>query len=134
MTDPARPSRPIVITLESIYAAVMDFRSDVFDALERQHEDHAESISLLFRQGELHKTRLDVIDAEVEELKTGLEHEADERDRRDADVRTKIHKLRNQVTPLFVEMGQIKERLDRLELSIRRDTEMLPPPSDDADG
>lgn len=129
MSDPARP---IVITLEAIYAAVMDFRSDIIEALEKQHEDHAESISLLFRQGELHKSRLDAIDAEVEELKTGLEHEANERDHRDADVRTRIHNLRNQVTPLFVRVEEIEKRMTALEDSVRRDTEMLPPPPETA--
>lgn len=125
---------PIVITLPMVYAAVMDFRGDVLEALEKQREDHAEAISLLFRQGELHKSRIDALGAEVEDLKTGLEHEADERDQRDAEVRTKIHNLRNQVSPLFIEIEHIKDRLDALELSMRRDTELRPPPREDVDG
>lgn len=92
---------PIAITLPVIYTAVLDFRAEVIETLERQRADLAEGQSLLFKQTELHRKRLDEHAAELEWLK----RETGERERR---LRTDVEELRRRMAHVELLMGELR--------------------------
>lgn len=123
---------PEQIELKHIYRLILQVRKELVEIVMVDRDHWGEAEATLLAQGALHRERLDEHETEIDELKAGLEHEANERDARDAEVRTKIHDLRNKVTPLFADVDELKKRMLALEDSVkapgRRDTEIRPPP------
>jgi len=132
------------ITLPMIYTAVLDFRAEVIEHLEAQRAKTEEAISLLFRQGEVHRERLDEHEAKIE----NIEAEAQDLEKRQIAAEKEIvrlrewkHDLNGKLGPLMLAVEEIRsaqvaadEKIADIEAAMRKDTQLLPPPMEQESG
>lgn len=81
---------PKEITLPMVYMAVLDFRQEVVETLQEQHEELAEGMSLLFKRTDLHSKWL-------------------------GRLRGRTHAERNAIQIIALRQDQLEKRLDDID-------------------